>query len=198
MEKRYGKSDRIWVMDRGMVSEDNIDFLREGGRRYIVGTPKSMLKKFEAELLKDDWHAIRDGIEVKLCSRPDDEGIASEADKNSDAAEDNEVFILCEEKGDTHKAGAPLVVLTCLSLSGYGKTNCGCPLSPLWVSPFAPAAAQPLRTGRAFYFSALPRSPRHIGKVINAFGDERHRCIAHQEVSTSRVHATKGEGPIPY
>jgi len=47
MERRYGKSNRIWVMDRGMVSEDNIEFLREGGRRYIVGTPKSMLKKFE-------------------------------------------------------------------------------------------------------------------------------------------------------
>ncbi len=45
MEQRYGKSDRIWVMDRGMVSDDNIDFLREGGRRYIVGTPKSMLRK---------------------------------------------------------------------------------------------------------------------------------------------------------
>ncbi|MEO2048797.1 MAG: IS1634 family transposase, partial [Pirellulales bacterium] len=70
MENRYGKSDRIWVMDRGMVSENNIDFLQEGGRRYIVGTPKSMLKKFEAELLKDNWSTIRAGLEVKLCARP--------------------------------------------------------------------------------------------------------------------------------
>jgi transposase len=54
MEERYGKSDRIWVMDRGMVSEENIAFLRDGGRRDILGTPKSMLKQFEAELLKDD------------------------------------------------------------------------------------------------------------------------------------------------
>ncbi len=73
MESRYGKSNRIWVMDRGMVSEDNIDFLLQGGRRYLVGTPKSMLKKFEAELLKDDWTTVRDGLEVKLCSRPRDE-----------------------------------------------------------------------------------------------------------------------------
>ena len=42
MESRYGKSDRIWVMDRGMVSEKNLEFLRKEGRRYIlVGTPKS-------------------------------------------------------------------------------------------------------------------------------------------------------------
>ena len=54
MEERYGKSDRIWVMDRGMVSEENIAFLRDGGRRDILGTPKSMLKQFEAELLTDD------------------------------------------------------------------------------------------------------------------------------------------------
>jgi hypothetical protein len=70
MERRYGKSNRIWVMDRGMVSEDNIEFLREGGRRYIVGTPKSMLKKFEQEILKEDWHSIRDGLEVKIVPWP--------------------------------------------------------------------------------------------------------------------------------
>lgn len=70
MEARYGKSDRGWVMDRGMVSEDNLQFLRKGGRRYIVGTPKSMLKKFEQQLLADDWHVIRDGIEVKICHPP--------------------------------------------------------------------------------------------------------------------------------
>lgn len=91
MEKRYGKSDRIWVMDRGMTSEDNLSFLRESQRRYIIGTPKSMLKKFEQELLKKDWHIIRDGIEVKICKRPlqDDEPTA---------AEQNEVFILCRSR----------------------------------------------------------------------------------------------------
>jgi transposase len=102
MEKRYGKSNRIWVMDRGMVSEDNIGFLREGGRRYIVGTPKSMLKKFESELLKDDWNTIRDGLEVKLCVRPRENGNATKADEGSD----EENFILCRSRDRSNKEGA--------------------------------------------------------------------------------------------
>ena len=71
MERRYGQADRIWVVDRGMVSEKNLEFLREGKRRYIVGTPKGMLKKFERELLSPDWHEVRAGLEVKLCPTPD-------------------------------------------------------------------------------------------------------------------------------
>ena len=106
MEKRCGKSDRIWVMDRGMVSEDNIDFLREENRRYIVGTPKSMLKKFEAELLKDDWNSIRDGIEVKLCARPGDGGSAPEPDKDADDSQDKETFILCRSRDRSEKEEA--------------------------------------------------------------------------------------------
>jgi hypothetical protein len=57
-------------MDRGMTSQDNLEFLREENRRYIIGTNKALLKKFEQELLKQDWHAIRDGIEVKICKMP--------------------------------------------------------------------------------------------------------------------------------
>ena len=72
MEKRYGKSDRIWVMDRGMVSEDNIEFLEEDNRRYILGTTKSYLKKFESEMLEEDWQTIHAGVEVKLCAVPPD------------------------------------------------------------------------------------------------------------------------------
>jgi transposase len=67
IESKYGRADRIWVMDRGMVSQENIEYLREGGRRYILGTPKSELKKFEGELLEENWDEIRDGLEVKLC-----------------------------------------------------------------------------------------------------------------------------------
>lgn len=50
MEARYGKSDRIWVMDRGMVSAANVEFLKEGGRRYIMGTHKTLLRKYEKQL----------------------------------------------------------------------------------------------------------------------------------------------------
>ena len=103
METRYGQSDRIWVMDRGMVSEENIEFLKEGHRRYIVGTPKAMLKKFERELLKDDWHTIRDGLEVKLCQPP-----RSEDDESSAPSDDRETFILCRSRDRFQKDEAIL------------------------------------------------------------------------------------------
>jgi Transposase DDE domain len=72
MEARYGMAQRIWVMDRGMTSADNLDWLRETGRRYLVGTPKSELKKWAGALAEArDWQAVRDGIEAKQCVGPD-------------------------------------------------------------------------------------------------------------------------------
>jgi transposase len=72
MEKKYGQPKRIWVMDRGMVSEENIDFLRERQARYIVGTPKSQLKAFEVQLLeRENWAEVQEGVEVKLVVHPD-------------------------------------------------------------------------------------------------------------------------------
>lgn len=74
MEKKYGQAERIWVMDRGMISEENIDFLRERKAHYLVGTPKSQLKAFQAQLLeKDSWAQVQDGVEVKLVPHPDGE-----------------------------------------------------------------------------------------------------------------------------
>ena len=71
IEAQYGAAGRIWVMDRGMVSEDNLKYLKAGGRRYIVGTPRSQLRRFEQELLKPDWQQVREGLEVRLCPSPD-------------------------------------------------------------------------------------------------------------------------------
>lgn len=71
MEARYGKADRIWCGDRGMMSKDNIEFMESENRRYIIGASKGTLKKFERELLEEDWRTIRDGLEVKLCRSPD-------------------------------------------------------------------------------------------------------------------------------
>jgi transposase len=90
MERRYGRANRIWVGDRGMVSADNIAFLKRSGRRYIVGTPKSMLKQFQRELLGEDWHTIRDGLEVKLCPSPDGD----------------ETFVLCRSRDRCEKEKA--------------------------------------------------------------------------------------------
>jgi len=71
MEEKYGKADRVWVMDRGMTSQENLEFLRERQAKYLVGTPKSDLKKFQREILAEDWEKIREGLEVKRCPSPD-------------------------------------------------------------------------------------------------------------------------------
>jgi len=66
MEKKYGQANRVWVMDRGMVSEANLKFLRSRGGSYIVGTPKATLRRFEQYLTDRDWHEVQAGVEVKL------------------------------------------------------------------------------------------------------------------------------------
>lgn len=71
MEERYGKADRVWVMDRGMVSAANVQFLKEGGRRYIMGTHKALLRQYEKQLIASDWSVVHEGLEVKLCPDPD-------------------------------------------------------------------------------------------------------------------------------
>lgn len=91
MESRYGKSNRIWVLDRGMLSEANLTFLKNDGRRYIIGTPKSMLKQFERQLLEESWDHVREGVEVKLCPSPDG---------------DEEIFILCRSRDRLEKEKA--------------------------------------------------------------------------------------------
>lgn len=91
MEERYGKAKRVWVMDRGMTSEANLEWLREGGRKYLVGTPRSELRKWERELVaKKGWNEIRDGLEVKICRGPDHD----------------EVFLLCRSENRKRKEAA--------------------------------------------------------------------------------------------
>jgi transposase len=90
MEARYGKADRIWVGDQGMVSKENIAFLKSGNRHYIIGAARQSLKKFERELLQEDWRSIRDGLEVKLCASPDGE----------------ETYILCRSRDRRKKEQA--------------------------------------------------------------------------------------------
>jgi transposase len=73
MERKYGRARRVWVMDRGMVSEANLKFLRARGGQYIVGTPKAMLRQFEKHLVDKDWEEVQEGVEVKLVPGPDGE-----------------------------------------------------------------------------------------------------------------------------
>lgn len=95
MEEKYGQAKRIWVMDRGMVSEENIDSLRERGAQYIVGTPKAQLRRFESALLEDkNWQQVRRDVEVKLLPHPDGQG--------------REQFVLCRSQARREKEKAML------------------------------------------------------------------------------------------
>jgi len=95
MEEKYGQARRIWVMDRGMVSEENIEFLRQRHAQYIVGTPKAQLRRFEVALLdQQGWKAVRPDVEVKLLAHPDGQG--------------QEQFILCRSQARREKEKAML------------------------------------------------------------------------------------------
>jgi len=65
VERKYGKARRIWVVDRGLVSEENLEAIRKRDGRYLVGTPRSQMKQFEAELLKQNWIQVRPEVEIK-------------------------------------------------------------------------------------------------------------------------------------
>jgi transposase len=81
MEARYGLARRIWVMDRGMYSQKNIDWMNDTERRYLVGAPRSALGRFAKELGEAaGWQAVREGVEVKLCR---------------EAGNATELFVLC-------------------------------------------------------------------------------------------------------
>jgi transposase len=110
IENRYGRSDRIWVMDRGMVSEENLEFMRREGRRYIVGTPKSLLSRQEAAILREDWVHVREGVEVKRLP--------------ADAP--GEAFILCRSRDRGEKERAIREVFSKRMAEGLVKLSARC------------------------------------------------------------------------
>jgi transposase len=72
MEARHGVVGRVWIADRGMSSAANLAWLRASERRYIIGAPKSELKKFRGALAaRAGWRTLRAGLEVKLERCPD-------------------------------------------------------------------------------------------------------------------------------
>ena len=90
VERKYGKARRVWIFDRGVVSEQNLETVRKHGGQYLVGTTRSKLKQFEAELLKDDFEKIRPEVEVKQIPIPGGE----------------ETYILCRTAGRKEKEKA--------------------------------------------------------------------------------------------
>jgi hypothetical protein len=102
LERKYGSLNRIWVLDRGMVSEANLKFLRERGGQYIVGTPKAMLRQFEQHLSEKDWATAQAGVEVKLVPSPDGEEtfiLARSADRRAKELAMHEKFTARVEAG---------------------------------------------------------------------------------------------------
>jgi hypothetical protein len=97
VENDYGKCNRIWVMDRGNVSQENLAFLRERGGRYIVGTPKAMLRQVRGELSNEGWREVREGIKVK-CVRCEGGG----------KLDSTETLVLCKSDDRTAKESAML------------------------------------------------------------------------------------------
>jgi len=90
VERKYGKARRIWVFDRGIVSEENLAAIRKRGGQYLTGTPRSQMKRFEEELLKEDWTRVRPEVEVKKVAIPQGE----------------ETYILCRTSGRKEKEKA--------------------------------------------------------------------------------------------
>src|SRR5213080_3039555 len=70
VERKYGKARRVWIFDRGIISEDNLRALRKRDGQYLVGTPRAKLKQFEKQLLDGEWEKIRPDVEVQRVATP--------------------------------------------------------------------------------------------------------------------------------
>jgi transposase len=90
VERKHGKARRVWIFDRGVVSEENLVTVRKHGGQYLVGTPRSKLKQFETQLLQDDFGKIRPEVEVKQIQIPGGE----------------ETYLLCRTVGRKEKERA--------------------------------------------------------------------------------------------
>jgi Transposase DDE domain len=90
IETQYGKADRIWVMDRGIPTEEVLSEMRQADPPvcYLVGTPKGRLGKLEQQLLGLPWQAVREGVDVKLLPQ------------------DQELYVLAQSRARIHKERA--------------------------------------------------------------------------------------------
>ncbi len=87
IEEQYGKAERIWVMDRGIPTEEVLQEMRQSDPPiyYLVGTPKGRLSRYEAALTEQHWQKVRDGVDVKLLPQED------------------EVYVLAQSRDRIHK-----------------------------------------------------------------------------------------------
>jgi transposase len=80
-EQRFGKSNRVWVMDRGMISEKTLEFFGKEDRRYVMATLRSKLQEFMTEITSPGWQSLPDNPEVKVKTVEREEGGEEEGDK---------------------------------------------------------------------------------------------------------------------
>jgi hypothetical protein len=90
IEAQYGKANRVWVMDRGIPSEEVLAEMRAASPpvSYLVGTPKGRLSKLEKDLVTLPWQAVREGVDVKLLPQ------------------DQELYVLAQSRARIHKERA--------------------------------------------------------------------------------------------
>jgi len=110
MEAFYGRQGRIWVLDRGMVSEAALSWLKERGSRYIVGTPRSRLKQFATRVRHGGWETLREGLQVQRC--PDGDAV--------------ETFILCRSAARAAKEQAMRERFVARITAGLRKIRATC------------------------------------------------------------------------
>lgn len=103
MERRYGVASRIWVMDRGMASADNLNWLKASGRRYLIGSTRTVLKQLMQEFATStDWQSVGEGVEVKLVA----------------GVEGDDRYLLCRSSQRRAKERTP-----CISASRSGSSR---------------------------------------------------------------------------
>ncbi|MFZ0709386.1 MAG: IS1634 family transposase, partial [Terrimicrobiaceae bacterium] len=88
VERKHGRARRVWVLDRGIVSEENLQSLRRRGASYLVGTPRARLKAYERRLLAGDWQKVSGEVEVQLI------------------AQDKETYVLARSRARAQKESA--------------------------------------------------------------------------------------------
>jgi hypothetical protein len=88
VERKHGRARRVWVFDRGIVSEENLQSLRRAGASYLVGTPRAQLKAYERRLLEGDWQRVSGEVEVQLI------------------AQDKETYVLARSQARAQKESA--------------------------------------------------------------------------------------------
>lgn len=88
IEKQYGKIKRLWLMDRGIPTEETLELMRSQQATYLVGTPRGRLTRMEKRFLGQEWKQVQGQLEVRLAQEGDD------------------IYVLTRSQGGSHEEQA--------------------------------------------------------------------------------------------